>query len=170
MIKNPPGLGRCPEEGNGNPVQYSCLENFMDRGTWWSTGSQRVGHGWATNTVTFTWQILILKGRERDWGTKWKHIRQRNSKKNYEQKWCLILIGGGGINLPKYENFPDFVQNFLSLNYAFFQYSVLIGLSWWLMTEQLSLLHYSIIIRMPLTQSRRKSKHALGDKYYDYER
>ena len=27
-----PGLGRCPEEGNGNPLQYSCLENFMDRG------------------------------------------------------------------------------------------------------------------------------------------
>ena len=29
-----PGLGRSPSEGNGNPLQYSCLENFMDRGTW----------------------------------------------------------------------------------------------------------------------------------------
>ena len=29
-----PGLGRCPGEGNGNPFQYSCLENPMDRGTW----------------------------------------------------------------------------------------------------------------------------------------
>ena len=27
-----PGLGRSPGEGNGNPLQYSCLENFMDRG------------------------------------------------------------------------------------------------------------------------------------------
>ena len=27
-----PGLGRCPGEGNGNPLQYSCLENPMDRG------------------------------------------------------------------------------------------------------------------------------------------
>ena len=27
-----PGLGRCPGEGNGNPHQYSCLENSMDRG------------------------------------------------------------------------------------------------------------------------------------------
>ena len=27
-----PGLGRSPDEGNGNPHQYSCLENFMDRG------------------------------------------------------------------------------------------------------------------------------------------
>ena len=42
-----PGLGRFPGEGNGNPFQYSCLENPMDRGAWCrllSTGLQRVGH------------------------------------------------------------------------------------------------------------------------------
>ena len=32
-----PGLGRSPEEGNGNPLQYSCLENSMDKGAWWAT-------------------------------------------------------------------------------------------------------------------------------------
>ena len=32
-----PGLGRSPEGGHGNPVQYSCLENPMDRGAWWAT-------------------------------------------------------------------------------------------------------------------------------------
>ena len=32
-----PGLGRSPGEGNGNPLQYSCLENSMDRGVWWAT-------------------------------------------------------------------------------------------------------------------------------------
>ena len=32
-----PGLGRSPEEGNGNPPQYSCLENPMDGGAWWAT-------------------------------------------------------------------------------------------------------------------------------------
>ena len=32
-----PGLGRSPGEGNGNPLQYSCLENSMDRGTWQAT-------------------------------------------------------------------------------------------------------------------------------------
>ena len=31
-----PGLGRSPGEANGNPLQYSCLENPMDRGTWWA--------------------------------------------------------------------------------------------------------------------------------------
>ena len=50
MVKNPPanagdtgdlgsitGLGRSPGVGNGNPLQYSCLENSMDRGAWWPT-------------------------------------------------------------------------------------------------------------------------------------
>ena len=32
-----PGLGRCPGQGNGNPLQYSCLENSMDRGAWRAT-------------------------------------------------------------------------------------------------------------------------------------
>ena len=40
-----PRSGRCPE-GNGNLLQYTCLENSTDRGVWWATfhGSQRVGH------------------------------------------------------------------------------------------------------------------------------
>ena len=37
-----PESGRCPGEGNGNPLQYSCLENTMDIGE--SMGLQRVGH------------------------------------------------------------------------------------------------------------------------------
>ena len=51
-----PGLGRSPEEGNGNPLQYSFLENPMDRGAWWATvhGSQRVGHDWVTS-LTYLW-------------------------------------------------------------------------------------------------------------------
>ena len=32
-----PGSGVYPGEGNGNPLQYSCLKNPMDRGTWWAT-------------------------------------------------------------------------------------------------------------------------------------
>ena len=32
-----PGSGRVPEEGNGNSLQYSCLENPMDRRDWWDT-------------------------------------------------------------------------------------------------------------------------------------
>ena len=40
-----PGLGRFPGEGNGNPLQYSCLENPMDGGAWYATfRSQKVRH------------------------------------------------------------------------------------------------------------------------------
>ena len=45
-----PVSGRFPGEGNGNPLQYSCLENPLDRGAWWATihGVIRVGHDLAT--------------------------------------------------------------------------------------------------------------------------
>ena len=60
VVKNPPataravglilGLGGFPGGRNGNPCQYSCLENPMDRGAWWlqSMESQRVVHNWGT--------------------------------------------------------------------------------------------------------------------------
>ena len=40
-----PALGRSPGEGNGNPLQYSCLENSMDRGAWW-VAVHGVAKGW----------------------------------------------------------------------------------------------------------------------------
>ena len=45
-VDSVPGLERSPREENGNPLQYSCLENSMDRGAWGlqSIGLQRVGH------------------------------------------------------------------------------------------------------------------------------
>ena len=39
-----PGSRRSPGEGNGYPLQYSCLENSMGRGAWQGHGLQRVGH------------------------------------------------------------------------------------------------------------------------------
>ena len=36
-----PGLGISPRRGNGNPLQYSCLENPMDREAWWTTGGHK---------------------------------------------------------------------------------------------------------------------------------
>ena len=41
-----PDLGRSSGEGNGNPLQYSCLENLMDRGVWWAT-VHGVAKSWA---------------------------------------------------------------------------------------------------------------------------
>ena len=52
-----PGLGRSLGEGNGYPLQYSCLENSMDRGAWRATvhGVTKVGHSLAT----FTFSTLV---------------------------------------------------------------------------------------------------------------
>ena len=49
-----PGSGRSLGEGNGDPLQYSCLGNPMDRGARWATmGLQRVGHDLATKQQYF---------------------------------------------------------------------------------------------------------------------
>ena len=40
-----PGLGRSPGEGNGKPLQYSCLENLLGRGAWWAV-VHRVAKSW----------------------------------------------------------------------------------------------------------------------------
>ena len=45
-----PGSGRSPGEGNGDPLQYSCLENPMDRGAWWATV-----HGVAKSRARLKW-------------------------------------------------------------------------------------------------------------------
>ena len=51
-----PGLGRSPGEGNGNPLQYSCLGNPMDGGAWQTTvhGMAKSQTWWSDFTVTFT--------------------------------------------------------------------------------------------------------------------
>ena len=47
-----PGSGRSPGEGNGNPLQYSCLENSMDRGAWYSP--------WGHNELDTAEQVHVL--------------------------------------------------------------------------------------------------------------
>ena len=53
-----PGLGRTPGEGNGNPQQYSCLENPIDRGAWWD-----MVHG-VTKSWTQLKQLRTHGGRD----------------------------------------------------------------------------------------------------------
>ena len=77
MVKNPPanagvtssipGSGRSPGEGNGNPLQYSCLENPMGRGAWWATVHRVAKESDMTwrlnnnNNLCFTFKNMILK-------------------------------------------------------------------------------------------------------------
>ena len=53
-----PGSGRSPGEGNGNPLQYYCLENPMDRGAWWAT-VHGVAKSW-TRLSDFTFLFIYF--------------------------------------------------------------------------------------------------------------
>ena len=73
-----PGLGKSPAEGSGNPLQYSCLGNPIDRGAWGPTvhGDARVRHDLATKpppppvfTLFINWYCLLL----RDEMVGWRH-------------------------------------------------------------------------------------------------
>ena len=64
-----PGLGRSPGEGNGNPLQYACLENPMGRGAWWSTvhGVTRLRHNLATKLPpTMEDMLFQSEGRKKN--------------------------------------------------------------------------------------------------------
>ena len=84
-VCNAGDLGSIPGEGNGNPLQYSCLENPTDGGAWCrllSKGLQRVGHDWATS-LHFTFHLTIEPGfsllqRLANWG--WQRSSEPKSQ------------------------------------------------------------------------------------------
>ena len=67
-----PGLGRSPGEGNGNPVQYSCLGNLMARGACRALvhGIARVRHDWVTKQ-----HLMLLKFFNRLWHPEGCHLK-----------------------------------------------------------------------------------------------
>ena len=76
-----PVSGRSPGEGNGNPLQYSCLEDPMARG-YRSWGCKRVGH----NLVTKQQQQYFIKGSPGGWGYRWTYLQSRNSDIDIDNK------------------------------------------------------------------------------------
>ena len=62
-IGSVPGLGRSPGGGNGNPLQYSCIDTSVDRGAWWATACEvRVWDSWSTEQATHTRLLLHAEG------------------------------------------------------------------------------------------------------------
>ena len=86
-----PGSGRSPGEGTGNPLQYSCLGNPMDRGAWrlQSMGSQRVGSNLACTQGIGKKKFFIVQ----------------NSQHNIKYLWYsniyLVFIPGSWLSAPK---------------------------------------------------------------------
>ena len=57
-----PGLGRSSEGGHGNPLQYSCLENPMNRGTWWATVHRVAKESDKTEVTEHAYSRFLLQG------------------------------------------------------------------------------------------------------------
>ena len=85
-----PGSGSSPGEGNGNPLQYSCLEDPMDRGAWRATvhGVARVGHDLATREreIQQIRAIRYVHTREQDD----KHFKRKHPERTEKSQacWC----------------------------------------------------------------------------------
>ena len=107
-----PELGRYPGEGNGNPLQYSCLENPMDRGVWWATvhGVTKIRTRLSNFTFTFTFRYehdttFMAESEEKlkSLLIKWKRrmkklaenstLRKVRSKKKKKKKSKIIASG-----------------------------------------------------------------------------
>ena len=68
-----PGLGKSPGEGHGNPLQYSFLENYMDRGDWW-------GHKESDMT-----ELLIHNG---------KNLSHKEEESLFVLRLLIFLVSG----------------------------------------------------------------------------
>ena len=64
-----PGSGRCPGGGNGNPLQYCCLGNPMDRGAWWPIvrGVTKSWRGLSTHACNYTNTQELSKMSTEEW-------------------------------------------------------------------------------------------------------
>ena len=88
-----PGSGKSPGEGNGNPLQYSGLENPMVRGAWWATthGPKWVGHDWVTTTLSHThimdWGEEVVGEGSRGWVGNNFMLYLTSTKKSCGHSW-----------------------------------------------------------------------------------
>ena len=100
-----PGLGRSPREGHGNPLQYACLENPMDRGAWWSpwgrkeldTTEQLSTHSiwmYYYMVICLLWSPPMISGHQISWhhGSGWKCQYWVDSMAHTTGRWNTAVM------------------------------------------------------------------------------
>ena len=115
-----PGLGKSPGGGHGNPLQYSCLQNPMDRGAWQATsiGSQRVGHYWSDLACIQELNLLFNLGE--NWqlyndgcSHPWRWCVSVSVQFCSVAQLCLTLWGPmdcSTLGLPVHHELPEYIQ------------------------------------------------------------
>ena len=82
-LRSIPRLGRSPGEGDGNPLQYSCLENSMDRGAW-----QAIVHGVAKSQTQLSNYLQVQRPPDR-----WRRFLFRSRRATIESQVENLLLG-----------------------------------------------------------------------------
>ena len=93
-----PGSGRSPGEGNGNPLQYSCLENSIDKGDWWATGHRvtkeldTTEHA-HTHTHTHPFKTKLAHshcGSSQSW--EFSRLLIKHQEARFQTPWCSEIF------------------------------------------------------------------------------
>ena len=104
-----PGSGRSPGEGNGDPLQYSCLKNPMDRGAWWAT-VHGVEKSWTRLSDWAFWEVLFKK----------EHVLFERNLRKFNLLVLLLIFKSGGCLICDIKTFPLlFIFLMLEGNYLF---------------------------------------------------
>ena len=87
-----PGLGRSPGEGNGNPLQDSCLENSMDGGAWWATVHGVTKSRTRLSDFTFTFTSPIFIAAVFTIAKTWKQTEGPLTDEWINKMWCTYTM------------------------------------------------------------------------------
>ena len=104
-----PGSGRSSGEGNGNPLQHSCLENSMDRAAWWAIvlGISRVGYDLATQPPPPPPSVCLFMGPIEKRTDIWFEMRISRS---WSMGWLSVLMSFHFLLLPvPHKGSPSFL-------------------------------------------------------------
>ena len=101
-VGSTPESGRSLGEGHGSPLQYSCLENPMDRGVWRATvhrvSKSQTWMKWLSMHILHPKAVTFLKKEKRkEWDTQNSHLVERNGEhgRHTRSRHCLHAKGGG---------------------------------------------------------------------------
>ena len=144
-----PGSGRSPHGGHGNPFQYSCLENHMDRGAWWAavhrvaksqTRLKQLSVHTCTHTHTHSIMITLFKLSYISWNS---NSLNETAEWAGKKKWMLIFL----VFIARYRS----ISHYICIN-AVFECYLTVGKYFQMFESELS--WHMVLLSRNLTSSK----------------